>query len=67
MYDRNSREALTRWMEESLSNSDITEHERAMLKKVGLKIVDAGGRRGSVSEAWIALGFHSDRIHDLYP
>ena len=63
----NSKEELMRWMENALDTSEgLTEEEINGLAAAGKRVIDDGGWRGNVSEAWKMMGYGSADINDMY-
>jgi len=63
----NSKEAILKWMNNSLENSDLTDEQDELLRKIGLQEIDKGGLRGDVCNKWRDAGFGSGDIFDFYP
>lgn len=67
MKDCNSKEELMRWMEKALDTSDgLTEEGINGLAAAGKQVIDDGGWRGNVSEAWKMMGYGPADINDMY-
>jgi len=71
MIDRNSKEAIQKWVEESLAksveNNRITAEESKKLMDIAKPMIAAGLWRGDISEKWMSLGYTTADIYDLYP
>ena len=56
---RNSLKALESWVDESLSNLS-SEEDVKFLTKVAQEVIDSGGFRGNIEDAWEAHGWTYD-------
>ena len=66
MQDRNSKEELFSWVAKALNGSLLGADEQGELYMVAKRIINRGGLRGDVSEAWVKLGYGHKEINDLY-
>jgi hypothetical protein len=68
MNDWNDKAVLHAWVDNAAYAADVPEQDKTQLANIGHRVVDQGGLRGDVSEAWRAQYPEIDgALIDFYP